>query len=323
MRLAISTRLTMKASSFTISRLRDASSPAVYASTGVAARHARLASGWRAAPLPGGSRTRWIATRGFSSCHPPLQLTLAQYTFDRGDIFHIALRPGSPVGVQFSGLGRLRNPVEAGCFSGRKIDRFTGQSYDIFRALCTLFRLRFIAVEQARAATPDRRRHAVDPDTIAGADAGQVIGGGDEGRALPRRPAPYGPGGPRPRAQKVRRARAQQPRAQQRTRRAGPRRNTMSCFISGGRAILDSPGTSDAAATALDGRYRASRLWNDGHRCAPCPHRTAATGSSIRGNSGGLKSGIHLDRAARLSESRPPRRAGPYPGRHCMVCVRA
>ena len=41
--------------------------------TGVAARHARLASGWRAAPLPGGGRTRWIATRGFSSCHPPLQ----------------------------------------------------------------------------------------------------------------------------------------------------------------------------------------------------------------------------------------------------------
>ena len=41
--------------------------------TGVAARHARLASGWRAAPLPGGSRTRWTATRGFSSCHPPLQ----------------------------------------------------------------------------------------------------------------------------------------------------------------------------------------------------------------------------------------------------------
>ena len=41
--------------------------------TGVAARHARLASGWRAAPLPGGSRTRWTATRGFRSCHPPLQ----------------------------------------------------------------------------------------------------------------------------------------------------------------------------------------------------------------------------------------------------------
>ena len=41
--------------------------------TGVAARHARLASSWRAAPLPGGSRTRWTATRGFSSRHPPLQ----------------------------------------------------------------------------------------------------------------------------------------------------------------------------------------------------------------------------------------------------------
>jgi hypothetical protein len=30
--------------------------------------HARLASGWPARPLPGGSRTHWIATRGFSSC---------------------------------------------------------------------------------------------------------------------------------------------------------------------------------------------------------------------------------------------------------------
>ena len=33
----------------------------------------RLVSGWRAAPLPGGSRTCWTATRGFSSRHPPLQ----------------------------------------------------------------------------------------------------------------------------------------------------------------------------------------------------------------------------------------------------------
>ena len=31
----------------------------------VAAAHARLASGWRAAPLPGGSRTLWIASKGF------------------------------------------------------------------------------------------------------------------------------------------------------------------------------------------------------------------------------------------------------------------
>ena len=41
--------------------------------TRVATRHARLAFGWRAAPLPGGCRTRRIATRGFRSSHPPLQ----------------------------------------------------------------------------------------------------------------------------------------------------------------------------------------------------------------------------------------------------------
>jgi hypothetical protein len=32
----------------------------------VAAAHARLASGWRAAPLPGGGRTLWIASKGFT-----------------------------------------------------------------------------------------------------------------------------------------------------------------------------------------------------------------------------------------------------------------
>jgi len=32
---------------------------------------ARLASGWRAAPLPGGSRTLWTATKGFSSLSRP------------------------------------------------------------------------------------------------------------------------------------------------------------------------------------------------------------------------------------------------------------
>jgi hypothetical protein len=31
----------------------------------VAVAHARLASGWRAAPLPGGRRTLWIASKGF------------------------------------------------------------------------------------------------------------------------------------------------------------------------------------------------------------------------------------------------------------------
>ena len=72
---AAPTRLTMKASSlYDFEAYPTASSPAVYASRrALAARHARLASGWRAAPLPGGSRTRWITTRGFSSCHPPLQ----------------------------------------------------------------------------------------------------------------------------------------------------------------------------------------------------------------------------------------------------------
>ena len=37
----------------------------------VAASRARLASGWRAAPLPGGSRTLWIASKGFR-LHPIL-----------------------------------------------------------------------------------------------------------------------------------------------------------------------------------------------------------------------------------------------------------
>jgi len=35
----------------------------------VAAAHARLASGWRASPLPGGGRTLWIAMKGFR-LHP-------------------------------------------------------------------------------------------------------------------------------------------------------------------------------------------------------------------------------------------------------------
>jgi hypothetical protein len=41
---------------------------------GVAASHARLASGWRAAPLPGGGRTLRIASKGFRlHLHPPFQ----------------------------------------------------------------------------------------------------------------------------------------------------------------------------------------------------------------------------------------------------------
>ena len=64
-------QLTPKASSFYGFRgfLRRFITCCLRFTTGVAARHARLASGWQAAPLPGGSRTRWIATRGFSSIH--------------------------------------------------------------------------------------------------------------------------------------------------------------------------------------------------------------------------------------------------------------
>jgi hypothetical protein len=42
--------------------------------SGVAAAPARLASGWRAAPLPGGGRTLWTALKGFRlHRHPPFQ----------------------------------------------------------------------------------------------------------------------------------------------------------------------------------------------------------------------------------------------------------
>jgi len=51
-----------------------------YASRPRCRSRAKLASGWLAQPLPGGSRTHWIATRGFSSCcrssSPPALLTL-------------------------------------------------------------------------------------------------------------------------------------------------------------------------------------------------------------------------------------------------------
>ena len=72
---AAPTRLTMKASS--IERFRGLPRRFVTCclrfTTRVAARHARLASGWPASPLPGGGRTCRVATRGFRSWHPPLQ----------------------------------------------------------------------------------------------------------------------------------------------------------------------------------------------------------------------------------------------------------
>ena len=83
--------------------------------------HARLASGWPARPLPGGSRTRWTAARGFSSCPRPSPshalLTLAQYASllrPTSRLHHsvntkimVALRPR----LRFSGVV-ARRPME-------------------------------------------------------------------------------------------------------------------------------------------------------------------------------------------------------------------
>ena len=68
------THLTMKASSFVISRLRDASSPAVYASRRAlphAMQDSLPAGGLRLCRA--GVEPAEIATRGFRSSHPPLQ----------------------------------------------------------------------------------------------------------------------------------------------------------------------------------------------------------------------------------------------------------
>ena len=47
--------------------------------SGAAAAHAELASGWRAAPLPGGGRTPWIASKGFRRhLHSPFPTLLSQ-----------------------------------------------------------------------------------------------------------------------------------------------------------------------------------------------------------------------------------------------------
>ena len=170
-----------------------------------------------------------------------------------------------------------------------KLDRFTDLKPIIRHlphAVSTSFRLRFKSQSPGSRRARLRRhrgRHAVDPDTIAGADAGQVIGDGDEGRALSRRPAPYGLGGPRPRAhRKAHRARAQQPRAQQ--PRAQQRRQPR--------------WTDEPRPAALGSRPQAVGIPRrpacgyDGQAAARLAHiptgATAATGSSIRGDSGGL-----------------------------------
>src|SRR5438105_13290756 len=60
----------------------------------VAVSHARLASGWRAAPLPGGGRTLWIAAKGFRlHYHSPFQ----DLSCRKGGLF--APAPAFPVAV--------------------------------------------------------------------------------------------------------------------------------------------------------------------------------------------------------------------------------
>ena len=89
---------TARASSLELSRLNSgALSSPVYASRPrVAVGHARLGSGWRAAPLPGGSRTRWVAMKGFSSSHPPFQTFAWRYAiFLEIDVCR-SLEQGSP-----------------------------------------------------------------------------------------------------------------------------------------------------------------------------------------------------------------------------------
>ncbi len=81
-----------KAPALRISGLNSvASLLAVYASR-PALPHATLASGWRAAPLPGGSSTRWTASKSFrhimTSSLPELRLALCE------SHAHLLFRPG-------------------------------------------------------------------------------------------------------------------------------------------------------------------------------------------------------------------------------------
>ena len=65
----------------------------------VGASRARLASGWRAAPLPGGSRTLWIASKGFRlhpSSFPGLRLSQGLSTPSRPSPGQKQCSPTSP-----------------------------------------------------------------------------------------------------------------------------------------------------------------------------------------------------------------------------------
>src|SRR5208283_1851272 len=66
------------------------------------------ASGWRAAPLPGGGRTLWIASKGFRlRFHSPFQ----DFSCRKGHLSKRAATPGrSPVGPCILALRRAREP---------------------------------------------------------------------------------------------------------------------------------------------------------------------------------------------------------------------
>ena len=137
---AAPTRLTMKASS--LHRFRGLPRRFITCclrfTTSVTARHARLASGWLAAPLPGGSRTRWIATRGFSSWHPPLQGLPWRNKRSVGPCWSGRSEVVNGRSVQRSAVCARRSPRPAGllpgsterlqwnCLEIQRIDQFLG-----------------------------------------------------------------------------------------------------------------------------------------------------------------------------------------------------
>ena len=85
----------------------------------VAASRAKLASGWRAAPLPGGSRTLWIASKGFRlhpSSFPGLRLSQGSST---PSAHSPAQRPCSPI------LSRYTHRV---AISNRRLIALDGRS---------------------------------------------------------------------------------------------------------------------------------------------------------------------------------------------------
>ena len=57
---------------------------------------ARLASGWRAPPLPGGARTHWVAKEGFRSSLPPSQAFACRNVLGVFVVHSFLLSPQTP-----------------------------------------------------------------------------------------------------------------------------------------------------------------------------------------------------------------------------------